>query len=62
MYYSVFIYNMALFNKLLLKVYLFKIFVQVVLSLLNNKPVDWSTVTQSTEEGFQRLYMFSVSL
>lgn len=53
---------MALFNKLLLKVYLFKIFVQVVLSLLNNKPVDWSTVTQSTEEGFQRLYMFSVSL
>lgn len=53
---------MALFNEVLLKVYLFKIFVQVAYSLLNSKPVDWSTVTQSTGKVFQRLCMFSVSL
>lgn len=53
---------MALFKEVLLKVYLFKIFVQVAYSLLNNKPVDWSTVTQSTGKVFQRLCMFSVSL
>lgn len=51
-----------MFNKLLLKVYLLKIFVQVVLSLLNNKAVDWNAVIQSNEERFHRVCMLSVSL